>query len=491
MMRYIFNISVLIILFAPCPGFPAEAQSFEDRIVTILVTSQKHDYASPWQKGGITRASISGCVIEGNRILTSSYSITDHVLIEVMKKGESRKYAATIAIKDYHCGLALIKVEDDSFFKGLKPVSFSPVSTMVGRSAKVYKWDTLSSLKEYLAELTKTSIRFYEPNCGILMHQFSTSMNEGGNGEPVFIDNKLAGIATGLNAETKTLYVISSDMVQRMVRDAADGIYEGIPFFWIEGVDLHSDVNLREYYGVAPGNGGVLVTHVPGISSGNDVLKKDDIILAIEGRSIDDMGNYDSPYGKLYFYGLIQLDRYVGDDVSMTVLRNKKKIPVRFKLKAVPDGCCTVPIISFDAGPRYYIFGGLVFQELTTGYLESFGEDWKQKADKRLLYYYDSIKLLSDKGPDSRVVILSRALPDPINKGYQYQKDLVLAKINGLPVKNLTELKGIIEHSGDRFIVFEFVGETTVVLDRELAIRQGKNLLMKYNINSPDNISGK
>jgi hypothetical protein len=488
-MRTIMNyIPLISVFFTLCLQVPAQSQSFDDRVVTILVTSQKHDYASPWQKGEINRSSISGCVLEGKRILTSAYSLADHVLIEVMKKGESRKYSATVAVKDYHCGLALIKVDDESFFNGLKPVVFTQAGSLTGRTARVYKWDSLSSLKEYLAELTKTSIRFFDPNCGILMHQFSTSMNEGGNGEPVFIDNMLAGIATGLNAETKTLFVISSDMVQRMIRDAADGIYDGLPFFWIDGVDLRGDINLREYYGMKDGEGGVLITHVPLISSGSDALRKDDIILAIEGRSIDDMGNYDSPYGKLYFYGLLQLDRFVGDDISMTVLRDKKKIPVRFRLKAVPGNCCTIPIISYDYNPRYFIFGGLVFQELTAGYLESFGQDWKQKADKRLMYYYDSIKMLSDRGPDSRIIILTRALPDPVNKGYQYQNNLVIESVNGIRVKDIKDLKKIIEGSADRFVVFEFVGKTTIVLDRELAVRHGKVIMMKYNISSPHNL---
>ncbi|HOT43720.1 MAG TPA: hypothetical protein PLM53_04635 [Spirochaetota bacterium] len=491
MKRNVQMICLITALSLPWPVFSAPAQSYDDRVVNILVTSQKHDYGSPWQQGEITRSSISGCVIDGNRILTSSYSIADHVLIEVMKKGESRKYSATVEIKDYHCGLAFLRVEDESFFDGLKPVKLLPAGSMTGRSAKVYKWDSMSSLKEYLAELTKTSIRFYEPNCGVLMHQFSTGMNEGGTGEPVFIDNMLAGIATGLSAETKTLFVIGSDMVHRMVRDAADGHYDGIPFFWIDGVDLQSDVNLRAYYGVAAGEGGVLVTHVPVISSGSDVLKKDDIILSIEGHAVDDRGNYDSPYGKLYFYGLIQLERFVGDEVSMIVLRDRKRTAVKFKLTSVPGGCCTVPLISADSVPRYYIFGGLIFQELTAGYLESQGKDWKQMADKRLLYYYDSIKELSDKGPDFRIILLSRTLPDPVNKGYQYLKDLVLTGINGAPVKNLAEMKKIIDGSTDRFVVFEFAGESTVVLDRERAVKQLKRILMKYNISVPHNLSGK
>jgi hypothetical protein len=488
-MRTLFNyIPIFSMLFALCIHGHARAQTFENSVVTILVTSQKHDYASPWQKGEITRSVISGCVLEGKRILTSAYSLTDHVLIEVMKKDESRKFSASVVIMDYHCGLAMLKVDDESFFNGLQPVSLSPAGELSGRTAKVYKWDSMSSLKEYLAELTKTSIRFYDPNCGVLMLQFSTSMNEGGTGEPVFIDNRLAGIVTGLNTETKTMYVIGSAMIRRMMLDASDGTYDGLPFFWIDGIELRGDVNLRDYYGMQGNDGGVLVTDIPAISSGSDALKKDDIILAIEGKSIDDRGNYDSPYGKLYFYALLQMDHFIGDTVSMIVMRDKKKITVRFKLKPIPGSCCTIPIISYDSNPRYYIFGGLVFQELTAGYLESFGKDWKQMADKRLLYYYDNIKLLSDLGPDNRVIILSRVLPDTVNKGYQFQKDLIIEKINGVPARDLKDMKRIIESSGNRFIVFEFVGQTTIVLDREQAVRNGKIIMMKYNIISTSNL---
>ncbi|MBP7735853.1 MAG: hypothetical protein KA369_07765 [Spirochaetes bacterium] len=481
---------IITILSALCLGVPVMAQTIEDSVVNILVTSQKRDYASPWQKGEVVRSSITGCVIEGNRILTASYSLTDNILIEVMKKGESRKYTASIEIKDYQSGVALLRVEDTSFFNGLRAVTFLPSGAMNGRSARVYKWDSLSSLKEYLAELTKTSVRFYDPSCGVLMHQFSTSMNEGGNGEPVFIDSRLAGIATGLNAESKTLFVISSEMVKRMIKDASDGSYEGLPFFWIDSVELQGDINLREYYGVGAGEGGVLVTGIPGISSGSDVLKKDDIILAIDGHVLDDKGNYDSPYGKLYYYGLIQMDHFAGEEVTMTILRNKKRIPVRFKLKQIPDECCGIPLISYDSEPLYYIFGGLVLMELNAGYMESFGQDWKQKADKRLLYYFDNMKKIAESGLDARVIILSRVLPDTINKGYQFQKDLVLIKFNGSSVKNLSGLKAAIDASRDRFIVLDFAGETSIVIDRELAVHNAQNLFKTYNINRSHNIRG-
>lgn len=483
--RVLFMLSIIAILSSR-----AYAESMEDRVVNIIVTAQKQDYASPWQKGEIARSTVTGCVISGNRILTAAYSITDHVVIEVMKKGESRKYPAEVVIKDYHSGLAIIRPNDESFFKGLKPAALSPAGKITGRAGKVYKWDSLGSFKEYIAELTKSSIRFYEPNCGVLMHQFSTSMNDGGNGEPVFVDGMLAGVSTGLSNETKTLYVIGIDVVHRMLKDASDGTYEGMPFFWVDGADVQSDATLREYYRMGSVDSGILVTDVPAGSSGSDVIKVNDIILSVDGTAMDDSGMYESPYGKLYYYGLIQLNRFVGDTVSMRLLRSGKKMDVTFKLKPIPRDYCVIPLISYDTAPSYYIFGGIVFQNLSMGYLEAHGAEWKQKADKRLLYYYDNVKAISSAGNTNRVVILNRVLPDTVNQGYQYSKDLVLLRVNGTRVKDLAHMKALIERSGERFIVFDFAGETTIVLDRKLAIEREPDLKKSYNINSTVNVSG-
>jgi S1-C subfamily serine protease len=493
MARYhmrMFYRALFMLFFAAMLPFPVFAESMEDHVVTVIVTSQKQDYASPWQKGEIARSTITGCVISGKRILTVAYSLTDHVVIELTKKGESRKYQAEVVIKDYHSGLAILKPEDETFFDGLRPAALSPGGKMSGRGGKVYKWDSMGSFKEYIAELTKSSIRFYEPNCGVLMHQFSTSMNDGGNGEPVFIDGMLAGVSTGLSSETKTLYVIGIDMVHRMLKDAADGSYEGMPFFWVDGAEIQSDATLRDYYRMGPADTGILVTDVPASSSGSDVLKRNDIILSVDGTTLDDSGMYESPYGKLYYYGLVQMNRSVGDTVSMRILRSGKKQDVSFKLKPIPRDYCIIPLISYDTAPSFYLFGGIVFQNLSMGYLEAHGQDWKQKADKRLLYYYDNVKGLSATGGVNRVIIVSRVLPDSVNQGYQFYRDLVLLRVNGTRVKDLAHMKALIERSGERFVVLDFAGETTIVLDRKLAAERESDIKKSYNINSTVNISG-
>ena len=474
-------------LFVCVPAAELEsgaANPMARHVVTVHVVSQRYDYANPWQKGDVKRSTATGCVVEGRRILTTAYALADHAFVEVKKRGESRKYKASVIVKDYRCGLALLSVEDEDFFSGLTPIPLAD-SILPGKAAKVYKWDEMGTLKEYTAEMTNSMMRFYEPVCCVLMHLFTTAMTEGGSGEPVCVDGSLVGITTGLSNETKTLYAISSRVVKRMLKDVADGKYEGIPFFWVESNAIESNKALREYLGMKEDESGVLITGISPGSSGDDVIKVNDVILSIDGIAIDDSGMYASEFGKLYHYGILQLDRFVGDKVTMRVLRDRARIDLSFTLKPVPENYSVIPFSSYDNPPRYLIFGGLVFQELCAGYLYTAGQDWKKKADKRLLHYYDNARSLTEKGDRKRIIILSRVLADDINRGYQELRDQVLDRLDGVKIEDLTHCARLLQESNAPWAVFDFIGGTTVVIDRKAAFTGMRNLLKAYNIASP------
>lgn len=101
-----------------------------------------------------------------------------------------------------------------------------------------------------------------------------------------------------------------------------------------------------------------------------------------------------------------------------------------------------------------------------------------------MLYYYDNVKSIADEGIADRIVILNRVLPDPVNKGYQNYGNLILNKANGIKVKNIAQLKKIVDGSRGRYVVLDFAGDTSVVLDKKSALTGEKELLYKYNITS-------
>ncbi len=490
MKKYLFYAFTLI-FFSGSAIVNASPEKYSDNVVTITVTSQGYDYNSPWQKLSFNKEVVTGTVIEGNRILTLSYKLADHVLLEVSKFGASRKYPAKAVLKDYQSGLAVIEVADNDFFKDLSPVKYNTGGSIRSGKALIVKWDNRGIFKKHTAEYSKSAIEFFESSGVILTHHLMSDIESGGKGEPVFVGGRLAGITSWYLSKEKTVKVIDLSLILRMLRDLSDNKYEGMPYFYIEDAALGNDENLRGFLGLNEQDTGVLVIAVPGESSGGGVLKKNDVILSINGIDIDDNGLYQSQdYGKLNYYGLICLNNLCGDKVNMKIIRNKKKMDISFALKSFSDDSFFIPGISYDSPPEFYIIGGLVFQELTKEYLKTWGKDWPSKADKRLMYYFDNYARYPVQG-ERRIIILSSVLPASVNQGYHNYKNLILSKVNGEKIKDLKHVKDIIDKSKDKYIVLEFIGNYNVILNREDAERSIKGIMQKYNIHVPYYIGNK
>jgi hypothetical protein len=269
-----------------------------------------------------------------------------------------------------------------------------------------------------------------------------------------------------------------------MLQDLADGKYGGMPFFVVDHVPLNSDENLRDYLGLGPSETGVLVTAVHPKTSGHDVLRKNDVILSIDGVPIDDKGLYDSGlYGKLSYYGLLSLKHAVGDRLTMQVFRDRKKTEVSFDLLPMTNECYLIPLSDFEMPPEYYICGGLVFQELTEGFITA----WGKNVDKRIMFLYETLKL-SPSPERRRCVILNRTLPAAVNVGYHGKGNLVLLAVNGAPVRDLKHFKELVETAQGRFLKFDFQGDSDIVLDRGWVQETNDSILKKYNISAWSNI---
>ncbi|MCP4137707.1 MAG: serine protease [bacterium] len=487
--RYII-ITLTLIIGITLICMPLKANSMETHVVRISITSQHYDYYSPWKKGAIRKNTISGTILKNNMILIKAWPLTDHLLIEALKYGSTRRYPARVIVKDYNSGLALLTVEDKSFFEGLKPVSLAARERLIGKKAVVVKWDMSGGLKEYAAEAYKSSMEkpvtaYYEPFYRVLVHHMTTGIDYGGNGEPVFIGDRLTGIAIGFNENKRTIRVCGVEALQRMLIDMKGKQYGGVPFFLARLQPLKSDKNLREFLGMTAEESGILVSEIAPLSSGAGMLRTGDVILSMGGVNVDDSGMYHSPqYGRLSYHGLLYLDHFVGDIIKMKIIRQKKRKDVLIKLEPVPVERFVVPQQNFDTPPEYYIFGGLILQEMTRGYVNLWGADWESKANKRFLMYYKNALMKSQPG-QKRIVILNRILPAAVNSGYQHKRNLIIKKINGKKVPDLSRARELIKNAHTRFIKIDFNGGTSIILEKKKALAGEKAIMERYNITTP------
>ncbi len=486
--RYIKVIKFLPLIFLlAIRGFSEGEPPLSDSVVYISVTSQQYDYYSPWEKGPVRQVNVCGAVLEGGRIVTASAHLADHQLIEVQKHGGMKKFPARVLAKDYRTGLALLTVDDREFFTTLKPVKLVLSHKIVGEEAVAARWDSQGNFKEYSAKCFSTvmerqSPEIYDANSLALVHHMTTGMDTGGYGEPVFIKGELAGITLRVNDKTNSLQVCSSLMIKKMHDDISDGKYEGLPFFSILYAPVESDVNLREFLGLTDGLEGMYVMEISPLSSGSGIIKSGDVILGIDGEDLNDRGLIKSGrYVNLDFRAILFLNHSVGSTITMKVIRNRKPLEISFRLLPFPDNDFTVPQISSDTQPFYIIFGGLLFQELSRGYMRPWASDTGSPGITRLHIFIQK-SLASDQSGTRRIVILNRVMPSSANSGYEDKKNLILKAVNGKKVSGISDLKKLITGSREEFIKFDFTGGSSIVIKRVDAIKSGPDILRKYNI---------
>ncbi|KAF7120826.1 hypothetical protein RHSIM_Rhsim13G0033800 [Rhododendron simsii] len=94
-----------------------------DAVVSVSGHAVDSEFAYPWTRDH-TSCSGTGLILSGRRVLTTAHSVDNHTFLEVRNYDYPKSYTATmLAIAPEH-DLAILTVDDDEFWEGLKPVEF-------------------------------------------------------------------------------------------------------------------------------------------------------------------------------------------------------------------------------------------------------------------------------------------------------------------------------------------------------------------------------
>src|SRR5690606_34211182 len=168
-----------------------------------------------------------------------------------------------------------------------------------------------------------------------------------------------------------------------------EGEYEGFPTLGLAFSET-TDEQLRNYLELERSSNGVYVTDlVPDSTASKAGIEVGDVLMSLGGHPIDTRGNYDHPlYGKLNLSHIVRGTAYVGDELPIQVMRKGEVVDLTAKMERKNASDYLIDPYMFDRGPRFYIAGGLVFQELTLPYLKMFSDQWEQRAPLRLLHAF-------------------------------------------------------------------------------------------------------
>ena len=452
-MKSLFFAALLALIVTGCATAPQKQIStaeWEKSVVRIEVSRKVYDYYQPWNRRN-DRSMKTGLVVGERQILTTCQDMSDHTLIRIQKDGGGKWVNATAVWIDYYANLAMLTVEDETFWKGLKAADLRGKEPTEGATLQILRWRE-GKLENRSAEFTQYAVRQSEfSSISHVQMEMDSEIQAVGWGEPVVYNSHVVGILA--QQRGRACKAIPSPFIETILEARRAGTYRGLGYFHFYWQPAENTDSL-DFLRLTGEPRGILVINVPERTDGQpNVLKPRDIILQIDGFDVDIQGDYQDPeFGQLMLENLATRGKWAGDDVKLKIWRDGKPLDVTYKLPKYEYAHSVVPYGVYDQPPEYLILGGLVFQPLTYPYLQRWGSEWERRAPFRLTYYTPDEATKEQPS----IVILSQVLPDPYNIGYQEQRYQVLQKVNGRKVSNLTELQEALKHPTDKFHVLDF-----------------------------------
>lgn len=480
-------IAVAAVFALLAPAAAAQESSPANSLVRVNATLQDYSFLRPWEKGAPTPRRGLGAVLEGNRVLITAEMCVNSTFLELEHPSSGARIAAKITGIDYEANLAVLEPADSNsrVFEGLRPLEIED-SVKSGETLNVWQVEDNGDGVSTDVEVLRVDVgRYFIPGSVFLLYQVKGSLQARVNSFtlPVVKNGKLVGMLLSYSSKEQTAGVLPSPVIKAFLADLDDGDYKGFPNLGI-GFAQTLDETFREFTGIQNQEGGIFVREMAkGGSADKAGIKEGDVIFSIAGQPIDSRGNYTHPaYGKLSFSHLVRGGAKVGEKIKLDLIRDKKPMTVEVELTRKMATDYLIDPYMFDRGPKYLIFGGLIFQELTLPYLESWGEEWTTRAPFKLVHANANPHPLEEEGRE-KLVFLSNVLKTPSTLGYEGINSVVVTNVNGTFIKNIKDLAAAFSAvPADGLHTIEFDDYPKVIYVDDRASRLINQQLIQYGI---------
>lgn len=465
---------LIIINLLICMTIFSEDMSVKKALVKVYTSHQLFDYLSPWQYGQSANSTATGFIIDGERIITNAHAVLNSKFLQVRKEGDSKKYKAVVKFTSEEYDLALVEIEDKSFFNGTVPLKLGTLPE-IQEKLTVYGYplggDKLSTTQGIVSRMEHNTYTL--TNRKFLIGQTDAAINSGNSGGPVVSKGKVAGVAfAGLNSADNIGYFIPVNILNNFLEDIKDGKYDGPPLLGVEWLELESPSH-RRMLGIEDKTGGILIKKVFKNSPFEGVLQKNDVLMKLDNYPIEYDGTIEFRKNEKTDFSYVNQQKKYGDNLSYEIIRDKKTKTGQVKLEKKDIKYTVVTEVTIETPPSYMVYGGLLFEPLTSNYMAGVIE--------KLGSVYDKEELYKDY---KELVVLVRVLPFDVNLGYTDAVNQIIVKVNGEKYKDFKDFAQKVKNVKSGFIIFENDNGDEIVLDVKEVEEQREALMQNYNISS-------
>ena len=466
--RLLFATALLTGPFAHAQDAPSNQVS--NAVVKIFSTVRYADPFKPWAKQGPQDITGSGVVIEGRRILTNAHVVLNASQIDIQANQAGDKLPAHVVAIAPGMDLAVLKLDDDSFFNSHPPVVRTKVLPEIRDAVLTYGFPTggssLSITKGIVSRIEFVPFNF--PVAGLRI-QIDAAINPGNSGGPAIAGDKMIGLAFAtLNGAQNIGYIIPNEEIDLFLAGVAGGHYEGKPAMYDDLQTLENPA-LRAYLKLDKDIKGMVV-HRPFLKDADYPLKEWDVITHIGQVPVDDQGMVRAgPDLRVEFRYMVQ-KLAKGGKLPLTVVRAGKSVAIELPVHNTRP--MLVPDLS-GSYPPYFIYGPLVFSKATA----QFASFLTSNAAAAARYGFIGSPLVTRRGEpptaerEELVIIASPFFPHKLAKGYSNSAGSVVYAINGQPVRSLAHLVAVLRDIKEPFVSVETesrVGETMVFVHKDM-----------------------
>ncbi len=461
---------------------PSKEELIRESVVKIYATMRAPDAVRPWQKGSPQEASGTGIVVEGKRILTNAHVVNyaGQVFVEPNQSGE--KFAATVEFAAPGIDLAVLKLEDESFFEKRPPLPRAEKLPEIKEAVTVYGYPTGgTSLSITKGIVSRIEFVPYGTHTQALRIQIDAAVNPGNSGGPALVDDKVIGLTfSGVRGADNIGYIIPTEEVDLFLKDIADGKYDYKPMMHDQLQTLENDA-LRAKLGFQKRAIGMVV-HEPDSPDPAYPLKKWDVITRIGDHEVDNVGMVkvrDNLRLRFQYY-LQSLAR--DGKAPLTIVRDGKEMTVALPVVPRVD-----ELIQPLRGryPSYFIYGPLVFSPASAEFLSAV-----DRSGMQAVLSFIGSPLATRRGdkaafPGEELVVVSAPMfPHKVGKGYGNPLAKVVKDVDGVKIKNLRHLVETLRDAKDKYITISFDDRNseTLVFDREEILHATDEILSDNSV---------
>jgi S1-C subfamily serine protease len=452
-------------------------------VVRIYCTSQDPEYDAPWQAKTPQASTGSGVIIGPRRILTGAHVVANATFVEVQRVEDPTKVAARLVAVCHDADLALLEVDDASFMTDVIPPAFGPVPALRARVSVVGFPVGGQEVSVTEGIVSRIEVQQYSHSRRrLLAITVDAAINSGNSGGPVFVDDKVIGIAFQSMVDAENIgEVVPTVLIERFLRSVDEGKPVSVPALSLRTQVLENEA-LRRSLGMPAGTTGIRVIAVEHGGACEGHVKVGDALLEVDGHVVANNGTIRYANRFRTQVGALLGHRAVGEPLGLVVWRDGQRLQLQVTLAPLAS---LVERHRYDRRPDYLVYGGLVFQPLTRDFLTTWDKWWLHAPKDLLDAYWNG----SRTAEVEELVVVTQVLADELTMGVSERVNEVVATVNGSVLRNLAHLMELVDAAPDVLVLDTCRGnrivlETTAVRARHAAV------LARYHIPSDRCVGG-